>query len=29
VNEVQNKTQGNIHALARLFVLASYSCSVR
>lgn len=28
-DEVQNKTQGDIHALARLFVLAGYSCSVR
>jgi hypothetical protein len=28
-NEVQNKTQGDIRALAHLFVLAGYSCSVR
>jgi hypothetical protein len=28
-NEVNNKTQGDIHNLARLFVLAGYSCSVR
>ena len=28
-DEVQNKTQGDIHALAHLFVLAGYSCSVR
>lgn len=28
-DEVQNKTQGDIRALARLFVLAGYSCSVR
>lgn len=28
-NEVNNSTQGDIHALARLFVLAGYSCSVR
>lgn len=28
-NEVQKSTQGNIHDLARLFVLAGYSCSVR
>ena len=28
-NEVQKSTQDNIHALARLFVFAGYSCSVR
>lgn len=28
-NEVQRITQGDIHALACLFVLAGYSCSVR
>lgn len=28
-NEVQKSTQGNIHALAHLFVFAGYSCSVR
>lgn len=28
-NEVNNSTQGDIRALARLFVLAGYSCSVR
>lgn len=28
-DEVQHKTQGDIHALARMFVLAGYSCSVR
>ena len=28
-DEVQHKTQGDIHALACLFVLAGYSCSVR
>jgi hypothetical protein len=28
-DEVQNKTQGDVRALAHLFVLAGYSCSVR